>query len=119
MIWESNRLLIAAAATLLCATSAVPQENQGTPEQRAACTSDAFRLCSSYIPDATKVETCLRQNKSSLSNACRSVFDQAPARSPAEAEAGCSRAASPGDLALARQRQSGPGCQRRIVPVSL
>ncbi len=43
MIWESNRLLIAAAATLLCATSASAQENQGTPEQRAACTSDAFR----------------------------------------------------------------------------
>jgi hypothetical protein len=29
------------------------------PEQRAACTSDAFKLCSSNIPDAAKVETCL------------------------------------------------------------
>jgi hypothetical protein len=46
------------------------------PEQRAACTSDAFKLCSSNIPDAAKVETCLRQNKSGLSNACRSVFEQ-------------------------------------------
>ena len=52
------------------------QENYGTPEQRAACTSDAFKLCSSNIPDATKVESCLRQNKSGLSNACRSVFEQ-------------------------------------------
>lgn len=119
MIWESNRLLIAAAATLLCATSASAQENQGTPEQRAACTSDAFRLCSSYIPDATRVETCLRQNKSVLSNACRSAFDQAPAQGPAEAEAGGSRAASSDDPALARQRQSGRGCRRRIVPLSL
>jgi len=40
------------------------------------CAHVAFRLCSSYIPDATKVETCLRQNKSDLSNACRSVFEQ-------------------------------------------
>ena len=76
MISKSNRLLIAAAATCLCATSAFPQENYGTPEQRAACTSDAFKLCSSYIPDATKVETCLRQNKSGLSDECRSVFEQ-------------------------------------------
>ena len=76
MISKSKRLLIAAAATVLCATSAFAQENNGTPEQRAACTTDAFRLCSSYIPDATMVETCLRQNKSGLSNACRSAFEQ-------------------------------------------
>jgi hypothetical protein len=76
MISKSNRLSVVAAATFLCATSAFAQENHATPEQRAACTSDAFRLCSSYIPDATKVETCLRQNKSDLSNACRSVFEQ-------------------------------------------
>ena len=76
MISKSNRLLIAAAATCLCATSAFAQGNYGTPEQRAACTSDAFKLCSSNIPDATKVESCLRQNKSGLSNACRSVFEQ-------------------------------------------
>jgi hypothetical protein len=76
MIAKPNRLSVVAATTFLCATSAFAQENHGTPEQRAACTSDAFRLCSSYIPDATKVETCLRQNKSDLSNACRSVFEQ-------------------------------------------
>jgi hypothetical protein len=54
----------------LCAGKSWP------PEQRGACAPDAFRLCTSYIPDATKVETCLRQNKSGLSNACRSVFEQ-------------------------------------------
>jgi hypothetical protein len=76
MISKSNCRSIAAAATFLCATSAFAQENHGTPEQRAACTSDAFRLCSGYIPDATKIEYCLRQNKSDLSDACRSVFEQ-------------------------------------------
>ncbi len=76
MIWKSNCLSIAAAATFLCATSAFSPEDYGAAEQRAACTSDAFRLCSSDIPDATKVETCLRRNKSGLSNACRSVFEQ-------------------------------------------
>jgi hypothetical protein len=37
------------------------------PEQRAACAPDAFRLCAGYIPDPTRVEECLRQNKSDLS----------------------------------------------------
>ena len=63
-------------ALLLCATAASAQDNRGTPEQRAACAPDAFRLCSSYIPDPTGVEHCLRQNKSDLSDACRSVFEQ-------------------------------------------
>ncbi len=76
MISKTRRPCIAVVAALLCATSAFAQENRGSPEQRAACTSDAFRLCSSYIPDATKVEYCLRQNKSDLSGACRSVFEQ-------------------------------------------
>ena len=46
------------------------------PEQRAACAPDAFRLCAGYIPDPTKVEQCLRQSKSELSDACRLVFEQ-------------------------------------------
>jgi hypothetical protein len=76
MISKSNCLSIAVAATFLCATSVFAQDNRGTPEQRAACAPDAFRLCASYIPDPTRVEHCLRQSKSDLSDACRSVFEQ-------------------------------------------
>jgi hypothetical protein len=76
MISKSNCLSIAATAILLFATSAFAQENHGTPEQRVACAPDAFRLCAGYIPDPTRVEHCLRQNKSDLSDACRSVFEQ-------------------------------------------
>ena len=75
MISKTTRPCTAVVAALLYATTASAQEDRGTPEQRA-CAPDAFRLCGSYIPDATKVETCLRQNKSGLSNACRSVFEQ-------------------------------------------
>ena len=73
---SKTRLPIQALAVLLCATTASAQENRGTPEQRAACAPDAFRLCVGYIPDPTSVEHCLRQNMSDLSDACRSVFEQ-------------------------------------------
>ena len=76
MISKTRRRCIAVVAALLCATAATAQENRGTPEQRAACAPDAFRLCAGYIPDPTKVEQCLRQSKPDLSDACRLVFEQ-------------------------------------------
>jgi hypothetical protein len=76
MISKIRRRCIALVAALLCATTASAQENRGTAEQRAACAPDAFRLCSGYIPDPTRVEQCLRQSKPDLSDACRLVFEQ-------------------------------------------
>ena len=69
--------LIVMLAALFANGTVLAQENRGTPEQRAACAPDAFRLCASYIPDAENVEACLRQRKSDLSSACRAVFDHA------------------------------------------
>ena len=66
-----------AAVVVALGGAASAQENQGTAEQRAACTPDAFRLCSAYIPDPSGVEACLRQRKSDLSAACKAVFDHA------------------------------------------
>mgnify|MGYP005819597035 CR=1 FL=1 len=51
-----------------------PALAQGTPEQRAACQSDAFRLCSAHIPDADAIAACLRQNDAKLSKACHTVM---------------------------------------------
>jgi hypothetical protein len=62
-------------APLFFAAIALAQDDRGTPEQRAACTSDAFRLCASYIPNATKVEACLRNQQASLRLA-RAIFNQ-------------------------------------------
>jgi hypothetical protein len=73
---SKTRRPIQVLAVLLCATTASAQENRGTPEQRASCAPDAFRLCVGYILDPTSVEQCLRQNMSDLSDACRSVFEQ-------------------------------------------
>jgi hypothetical protein len=48
-----------------------------TAEQREACTPDAFRLCSSEIPDIGRVTACMSANKSRLSPGCRAVFETA------------------------------------------
>ena len=64
------------AAVLLAAPAAA----QGTAEQRSACMGDAFEFCGSEIPDATRVEACLRKNLRKISPACQSQFRPASAR---------------------------------------
>lgn len=59
----------------LFATTA--QAQPGTPEQRRACTPEVYRLCAGEIPNVRAITTCVRRNRSSLSEACRAVFDQA------------------------------------------
>ena len=49
---------------------------QGTPEQRRACTPDVYRLCAGEIPNARAITVCLRRQKASLSPACAAVFEQ-------------------------------------------
>jgi hypothetical protein len=88
-------LPVQALAVLLCATTASAQENRGTPEQRAACAPDAFRLCVSYIPDPTSVEQCLRRNELDLSDACRSVFEQSAVASKSAQRMGPGRPTRP------------------------
>jgi len=67
-----------------------------TPEQEQACTSDAFRLCSSEIPDVDRVTACMVAKKSQLSPPCRAQFrpDPEPSRAAA-APAGQPMAISP------------------------
>lgn len=49
---------------------------EATAEQRAACTPDAFRLCSGEIPNIPAITACMRKNKTNLSPACKAVFDK-------------------------------------------
>lgn len=42
-----------------------------TPEQRQACTDDAFQLCSDAMPDRERVFACLAAKKTMLSPLCR------------------------------------------------
>jgi hypothetical protein len=45
-----------------------------TFEQQQACSGDAFRLCSSEIPDIGRITACMIRNRSQLSPECRVYF---------------------------------------------
>lgn len=47
---------------------------EGSPEARAACTPDAMRVCSDFIPDAEKVKHCMLVKRSQLSLECRNAM---------------------------------------------
>jgi hypothetical protein len=49
-----------------------------TAEQQQACTPDAFRLCSSEIPDIDRIKACMVRNKAQLSPECRAAFRAPP-----------------------------------------
>src|ERR1700761_9621811 len=68
-----GKLLVATAMTFTFISAA----NAYTQDQEAACTNDAFRVCSSEIPDVGRVTACMHRNKSQLSSGCRAAMDAA------------------------------------------
>ena len=73
-----SRVRRASMVGLLLALFAAASANaqQGTPEQRRACTPDVYRLCAGEIPNARAITACLRRQKASLRPACAAVFEQ-------------------------------------------
>ena len=45
-------------------------------EAQQQCTGDAFRLCSSEIPNIPKITACMVKNRANLSSGCRTVMDR-------------------------------------------
>ena len=78
-ITKTIRVLSVASAVAISLTSFAAHAVEATAEQRRACTPDAFRLCSSHIPNIEAITACMHANKSKLSPACKLVFDK-PAR---------------------------------------
>jgi hypothetical protein len=61
-------------ALLMMALAAGSSSAQRSGNAERACTPDAMRLCSEFIPDAQKITECLSKNRRALSPECRSVF---------------------------------------------
>jgi hypothetical protein len=51
-------------------------QSEASAEDRAACTPDVFRLCSSEIPNVERIVACLQKDKARLSDKCRAVFNR-------------------------------------------
>jgi len=45
-------------------------------QKRRLCTGDAMRLCMNEIPNVELVTACMRNQRASLSEGCKSVFDK-------------------------------------------
>ena len=67
-------LLLGGLLSLVTVGSALA--DLGTPEQKRACTPDVYRLCAGEIPNVQAIVSCLRRQKSNLSEACRAVFER-------------------------------------------
>ena len=69
----------AALALTITASLAAMTSTQSfaySAEAQQQCTGDAFRLCSSEIPNIPKITACMIKNRSQLSAGCRSVMDR-------------------------------------------
>jgi hypothetical protein len=45
-------------------------------EAQQMCSGDAFRLCSSEIPNIPKITACMIRQRANLSSGCRTVLDR-------------------------------------------
>jgi hypothetical protein len=85
VIRSGNFQLGLALATALAASMWSAASHAYTPEQQQACSGDAFRLCSSDIPDVDRVTVCMVRNKAQLSPGCRAFFRPDPVATPVAA----------------------------------
>ena len=77
---------LGATLAVALSISLVPSTGHAyTDEQEQACTPDAMRLCSAFIPDVDRITACMIQNQSQLSPECRRFFRPGP--EPGEAAA--------------------------------
>lgn len=78
----------ALGAAFTVALSLLPTSGQAyTDEEQQACQPDAFRLCSSEIPDVDRITACMVAKRAQLSPQCRRFFRSEPSEADAPAAA--------------------------------
>ena len=71
-----RRLMLTTIVAGLISPALAPTDKfHVTDAEKAACTSDAVRFCYGTYPDETKLLSCMKQNRSQLSDTCRVAFD--------------------------------------------
>ena len=67
-------LMLAVAVSLSALSSSASFAFSSEAQQM--CTGDAFRLCSSEIPNIPRITACMIKQRTSLSPGCRAVMDR-------------------------------------------
>lgn len=78
-----------AIAGLSLALAVLVQPGTGfayTPDEEQACTPDAMRLCSEFVPNVDAITACMVRKKAQLSPPCAVFFRRGP--EPSEVRAG-------------------------------
>ena len=70
ILYLAGWLALPAGLLLAGAGSASAQSD----EVRQACTGDAMRLCSDFVPDVPKITICMKRNYRALSLECRQAM---------------------------------------------
>jgi hypothetical protein len=68
----STALVFAASFLTVSSTSSFAF----SAEAQSMCSGDAFRLCSSDIPNIPKITSCMISKRASLSTGCRTLLDR-------------------------------------------
>ena len=72
------RLVVGLAAPALMLLGALTLASAQVSEQvRQACTPDAMRLCSEFIPDVAKITSCMIRKQAQVSELCRRAMRSA------------------------------------------
>ena len=67
---------LALAFAVACSALSSTSSFAFSAEAQQMCTGDAFRLCSSEIPDIPKITACMYKRRADLSTGCRTVMDR-------------------------------------------
>ena len=67
-------LILAVATTMSVFTA--HQSFAFSSEAQQMCTGDAFKFCSSEIPNIPKITACMFKHRAELSSGCRAVMDK-------------------------------------------
>lgn len=109
---------LAIACSLALSFSFLPTAGHAyTDEEQQACQPDAFRLCSSEIPDVDRVTACMVAKKSQLSPECRRFFRPDPEPGPAAA-ASARPAGKPMSIKPATTRKPKPKARKTTKPAA-
>jgi hypothetical protein len=73
----TSGLAIVCGLFIAVSSVAFADDTRGTREEQAACRSDTRRFCRTVDPDSGThgILTCLKQNRSKLSRACRGLLE--------------------------------------------